>query len=57
MSKITKTICDECKMELSQDEWYFEARIAEACDSSGNAAQICDGDYCKKCFLKKVDIR
>lgn len=54
MSKITKTICDNCQKELDHDEWYLSAEVIEECNSSGIGQQICNGDYCKKCFKEKV---
>lgn len=54
MSKITKTICDNCEKELDYNEWYLEAKIIEESNSSEIGRQICDGDYCKKCFKEKV---
>ena len=55
MSKIIKTICDNCQREMDQDEWYVSANIIEENNSTRIGQQICDGDYCKKCFKAKVD--
>lgn len=54
MSRITKTICDECKKEIDYEDWYYSADITSQSNSCDTGEQIMQGDYCKNCFKKRI---
>ena len=54
MSKITKTICDNCNKEIDYEDWFYTADITNESNSCKNGEQIMRGDYCKDCFKELI---
>lgn len=54
MSKVTKAICDSCGRELEVEEYYYSANIAEQAEKYDKGIMVIHGDFCEKCFKKKI---
>lgn len=61
MSKLIKTICDNCDKEIDYEDWFYTADITSESNSCKSGVQVMKGDYCKDCFreliLKQVKIK
>lgn len=54
MSSITKTICDVCDKEIDYNDWFYRINLVSMSNSYEIGKQIMNGDYCEKCFVKRI---
>lgn len=54
MSRIQKTICDNCNKEIDYEDWCYTADITSQSNSCNTGEQIMQGDYCKECFKELI---
>lgn len=58
MSRITKSVCDNCGNEIDYNEWYYSVGdIIEKNESCENGELILKGgDFCRTCYNNIIAI-